>query len=69
MRETSLNKYFTWLALWTDTCLSLYELPKDELGELTCTGKWGNKEGHLSKTPLNLLEIHKISPVDTFESK
>ncbi len=25
--------------------------------------------GHLSKTPLNLLEIHKIGSVDTFESK
>ncbi len=25
--------------------------------------------GHLSKTPLNLLEIHEIGSVDTFESK
>ncbi len=25
--------------------------------------------GHLSKTPLNLLEIHEIGPVDTSESK
>ncbi len=25
--------------------------------------------GHLSKTPLNLIKIHKISPVNTSESK
>ncbi len=28
-----------------------------------------NQVGHLSKTPLNLLKIHKIGSVDTFESK
>ncbi len=28
-----------------------------------------NQLGHLSKTPLNLLEIHEIGSVDTFESK
>ncbi len=28
-----------------------------------------NQVGHLSKTPLNLLEIHEIGPVDTSESK
>ncbi len=28
-----------------------------------------NQVGHLSKTPLNLLEIHKSGSVDTFESK
>ncbi len=28
-----------------------------------------NQVGHLSKTPLNLLEIHGIGPVDTSESK
>ncbi len=28
-----------------------------------------NQVGHLSKTPLNLLEIHKIVSVDTSESK
>ncbi len=28
-----------------------------------------NQVGHLSKTPLSLLEIHEIGPVDTFESK
>ncbi len=28
-----------------------------------------NQVGHLSKTPLNLLEIHEIGSVDTFESK
>ncbi len=28
-----------------------------------------NQVGHLSKTPLNLLEIHKIGSVDTSESK
>ncbi len=27
-----------------------------------------NKVGHLSKTPLNLLEIHEIGSVDTSES-
>ncbi len=34
---------------------------------------WGSRDvnqvGHLSKTPLNLLEIHEIGPVDTSESK
>ncbi len=25
--------------------------------------------GHLSKTPLNMLEIHEIGSVDSFESK
>ncbi len=28
-----------------------------------------NQVGHLSKTPLNLLEIHEIGPVDPSESK
>ncbi len=28
-----------------------------------------NQVGHLKKTPLNLLEIHKIGSVDTSESK
>ncbi len=28
-----------------------------------------NQVGHLSKTPLNLFEIHEIGSVDTFESK
>ncbi len=28
-----------------------------------------NQVGHLSKTPLNLLEIHEIGLVDTFESQ
>ncbi len=28
-----------------------------------------NKVGHLSKTPLNLLEIHEIGSVNTFQSK
>ncbi len=28
-----------------------------------------NQMGHLSKTYLNLLEIHEIGPVDTYESK
>ncbi len=28
-----------------------------------------NQVGHLSKTPLNLLEIHEFGPVDTSESK
>ncbi len=28
-----------------------------------------NQVGQLSKTPLNLLEIHEIGPVDTSESK
>ncbi len=28
-----------------------------------------NQVGHLSKTPLNLLEIHEICPIDTSESK
>ncbi len=28
-----------------------------------------NQVGHLSKTPLNLLEIHEIGSVDTFEFK
>ncbi len=28
-----------------------------------------NQVGHLSKTPLNLLEIHEIGSIDTFESK
>ncbi len=28
-----------------------------------------NQVRHLSKTPLNLLEIHEIGSVDTFESK
>ncbi len=28
-----------------------------------------NQVGHLSKTPLNLLEIHEIGAVDTPESK
>ncbi len=28
-----------------------------------------NQVGHLSKTPLNLLEIHRIGSVDTSESK
>ncbi len=28
-----------------------------------------NQVGHLSKTPLSLLEIHEIGPVDTSESK
>ncbi len=34
MREMSLNKYFTWLRLWTDTSWPDYDLPKNELGEL-----------------------------------
>ncbi len=29
----------------------------------------GSQVEHLSKTHLNLLEIHKIGSVDTFESK
>ncbi len=28
-----------------------------------------NQVGHLSKTPLNLLEIHTIGSIDTSESK
>ncbi len=28
-----------------------------------------NQVGHLSKTPLNLIEIHEIGSVDTSESK
>ncbi len=28
-----------------------------------------NQVGHLSKTHLNLLEIHDIGPVDTLQSK
>ncbi len=28
-----------------------------------------NQVGHVSKTPLNLLKIHEISSVVTFESK
>ncbi len=28
-----------------------------------------NQVGHLSKTPLNLFEIHEIRSVDTSESK
>ncbi len=28
-----------------------------------------NQVGHLSKMPLNLLQIHEIVSVDTFESK
>ncbi len=35
------------------------------------TGKWDNvnQVGHISKTPLNLLEIHELGSVDTSESK
>ncbi len=28
-----------------------------------------NQVGHLSKTPLNMLEIHEIGSIDTSESK